>query len=105
MDLNLFDYYYIYSQIDEYEQEQKRKKSEESLEDYLKHASESASEHVPETIQDPTHTLAYEDLPGIFRITLCLLYVIYKAFAFVITAVGGILSLLFIIMILQWLLF
>ena len=101
MDLNLFEYYYIFSQIDDYDQEQKRKKSEEFYRSYPKYAPE----YVPETIQDPTQKLTFEELPGIFRTILCLLYVIYKAFAFVITAVGGILSLLFIVMILQWLLF
>ena len=68
MDLNLFECYYIYSQIDDYEQEQKRKKSEESFRNYLEYTSEHSPKPAPEII--------FEDLPGIVRIIICLLYLI-----------------------------
>lgn len=105
MDLGLFEIYYIYSQIDEYEQEKKRKEFEESYRNYSEYTSGYSPETVQELTLNSTPKPTFEDLPGIVRIILCLLYLIYKAFAFVITVVGGVLSLLFIIMILQCLLF
>lgn len=101
MDLGLFEMYYIYSQIDDYEQEQKRKESEDSYRNYLEYTSGMA----PEIASEKAQGLAFEDLPRIVRVMLCLLYLIYKAFAFVFMVAGYAFVLLIFAVIIEWLLF